>query len=321
MSLSFGKIVSQLDLALDHLAQSDEDSARFALMLVDNVVELALHGHARYANTLKFFDVDDYKADESLVQNALRIFFQDKIDLAKENGMISTETANSIRDLHGMRNLAYHQGISYAETIRSLTIFYFEIACALLQKRGISLRREEKIPYRMAKYFNPNNPDENAIWGQLMKAADALQSDLLGDLVHGMTHTIQSIDQMIEFCATHSTPKMTRSDVVKNSQIEFFVFSSEGKKSLNDFCAKQRKAASEKDIENLMRKTMRKAGEQMFSADPVPKWMEKLHSLKAKKDRHSAVKIYCDFMEKTASIREKIDIFDFGLKVQLQQKG
>ena len=39
--------VDQLDLALDQLAVRDRNFDRFAMMLIDNVVELTLHGHAR----------------------------------------------------------------------------------------------------------------------------------------------------------------------------------------------------------------------------------------------------------------------------------
>lgn len=39
--------IDQLDLALDQLALHDRNFDRFALMLIDNVVELTLHTHAR----------------------------------------------------------------------------------------------------------------------------------------------------------------------------------------------------------------------------------------------------------------------------------
>ncbi len=39
--------IDQLDLALDQLAIGDRNFDRFALMLVDNVVELTLHRHAQ----------------------------------------------------------------------------------------------------------------------------------------------------------------------------------------------------------------------------------------------------------------------------------
>jgi hypothetical protein len=42
----FSDQVDQLDLALDQLAMRDRNFDRFALMLIDNVVELTLHNHA-----------------------------------------------------------------------------------------------------------------------------------------------------------------------------------------------------------------------------------------------------------------------------------
>lgn len=39
--------IDQLDLALDQLAVRDRNFDRFAMMLIDNMVELTLHKHAR----------------------------------------------------------------------------------------------------------------------------------------------------------------------------------------------------------------------------------------------------------------------------------
>jgi hypothetical protein len=41
----------QLDLAAEHPARGNPNNARFALMLSDNIVELALHRHAKDTDT------------------------------------------------------------------------------------------------------------------------------------------------------------------------------------------------------------------------------------------------------------------------------
>lgn len=313
MALSFGKIVSQLDLALDHLAQSDEDSARFALMLVDNVVEFALHGHAQYVNAQNL-SKKDHKANEKLVRKALGKFFEDKVKFAKKDGVIPPEVAKSILHLHDVRNLAYHQGIAYEETIRSLTIFYFKIACGLLRKSWATFSRGGKVPYRAEKYFNPNNPDENAIWDQLEKVADTLHSNLLSDLMDGMSKVIEETDRMIEFCATHSTPKMSRDNVVQNSQQDShvgFAFVSPEAGYPVEISTQHQTDPSIQDKKTLVQ------------TDPIPKWRKKLQSLGAKKDPHAAVGIYCEFMEQTADIRGNISYLyaALGLLLWMQKRG
>ena len=312
MSLSFGKIVSQLDLALDHLAQPEEDFARFALMLVDNVVEHFLHGHALYVGSLHILEFDDDKIDEKIVLEAHGKWFEPKVKLAKKDGVISAETAKSILHLHEMRNIAYHQGLSYANTIRSLTIFYFKIACELLQKESMPLEMDREIPYRAKKHFNPNHPDENATWDKLSKFSDALRSDLLGDLVRGMTDTIRSIDRMVEFCTTHIPSKPTRDAIVQMAQIESFVFSFKKRRLIDDLRAKQQREPSAQEVTKLILREEK----QFCFADPVPAWKKKLQSLKAVKKQHAAVGIYCGFMEETADIREKIDLFYFGCRME-----
>jgi hypothetical protein len=47
MSQFFADQIDQLDLAIDQLAVRDRNFDRFALMLIDNVIELVLHQHAK----------------------------------------------------------------------------------------------------------------------------------------------------------------------------------------------------------------------------------------------------------------------------------
>ncbi|MDA8030824.1 MAG: hypothetical protein MPK62_06805 [Alphaproteobacteria bacterium] len=315
MSLSFQKTVSQLDLALDHLAQSDEDSARFALMLVDNVMELALHGHAQYVNAQNF-SKKGHKVNEKLVRKALGRFFEDKVKFAKKDGAISPEVAKSILHLHDVRNLAYHQGIAYEETIRSLTIFYFKIACNFLQKSDATLSTGGKVPYRAEKYFNSNNPDENAIWAQLEKVAGTLRSNLLGDLIGSMTEVIEDTDRMIEFCVEHSTFKTSRNNVVRNSQQDTPL-------GLFSFFSSKVEYPVEIHTQHWVDPSIQD-NKILVQADPIPEWMEKLQLLLgAKNDPHAAVGIYCEFMEKTADIREKIGYLRaaLGLLLWMQKRG
>lgn len=315
MSLPFGKIINQLDLALDHLAQRDEDSARFALMLIDNVVEMTLHRHALAAVMRIFIENDDHKIDETIVHKAQGTFFGPKVKLARKVGLVSPETAKSISHLHKLRNVAYHQGIFYAETIRSLTIFYFKIACELLQKKClIPLELRKQVPYRATKYLDHPASNESTVWAQLEKVANALPSDLLSDLVHGMTQTIQSIDDMIGFWTTRSNPQISRNQVLTHAQMEALIFSPDGKKAIAEVRAKQRDDFPTEETVNLLLPKIKG----FVHADPIPEWRKQLQLLEAEKNQHTAVGIYCGFMERTADIREKIDVFDSSHKLNLQ---
>src|SRR4051794_36616344 len=71
--------IDQLDLALDQLAMRDRNFDRFALMLVDNVVELALHQFAQdRAGENK---TSSPKNDPKAVAQALGQHFESKVRL------------------------------------------------------------------------------------------------------------------------------------------------------------------------------------------------------------------------------------------------
>ena len=63
-------VIDQLDLAIDQLAINERNFDRFALMLVDNVIELTLHGHAQnisHENELRH-KLEEPKHDPKSVQ-------------------------------------------------------------------------------------------------------------------------------------------------------------------------------------------------------------------------------------------------------------
>lgn len=65
--------IDQLDLALDQLAVSDRNFDRFALMLIDNVVELTLHKYAqdRAAENDRWRSNEEPKYDPKIIERAL----------------------------------------------------------------------------------------------------------------------------------------------------------------------------------------------------------------------------------------------------------
>ena len=108
--------LDQLDLALDQVAANDRNYDRFAMMLVDNVVELLLHRHAEGINEQYQFDQQiregiqrltkdlppeekkeiqppdkmfcKHEITEKEIRDALGRYFESKIGLAGKTGLI-----------------------------------------------------------------------------------------------------------------------------------------------------------------------------------------------------------------------------------------
>lgn len=106
----FSEIVEQLDLAVDQLALRDVNFDRFAMMLIDNVVELTLHRIARErgAKNRLYASLGKVADDEAVVAAALGRHFDAKVRLAVKLGMLTEAAGESIRRLHEFRNEAHH---------------------------------------------------------------------------------------------------------------------------------------------------------------------------------------------------------------------
>jgi hypothetical protein len=150
--------IDQLDLALDQLAVRERNFDRFALMLVDNVVELTLHRHAqdKAAESDMWRGVRESKIDPKLVASGLSQHFDAKVRLARGSGMLPDALADSVLYLHSFRNTAYHQGLRHERILHSLALFYFECACSVLERyspRFWGWSSTDKISHRAMKYL------------------------------------------------------------------------------------------------------------------------------------------------------------------------
>ncbi|MBX3206765.1 MAG: hypothetical protein KF764_16970 [Labilithrix sp.] len=134
----FADQVEQLDLAVDQLGLKDRNFDRFAILLIDNVVELTLHRHAeaqqrRQEQRLWYRRPkpgDDERARAATA--ALGQRFDAKVKLAKMTGMLSFELGDSILYLHSFRNTAHHSGLRHEGILHALAIFYVKSACLSL---------------------------------------------------------------------------------------------------------------------------------------------------------------------------------------------
>ncbi|MDA8021788.1 MAG: hypothetical protein MPK05_02185 [Gammaproteobacteria bacterium] len=308
-SFSYEKIIGQLDLALDQLAHHDADLDRFALMLVDNAVEIALHKHVGVSIFVNKNTQGDFKKE---------------VRYAKKTKIISPETEESINFLHKLRNSSYHRGLPYTGVIHSLTVFYFKIACTLLQDhKPYSMSRDLELPYRAAKYLGDvplPDPEKSCgyeeyfgvAWERLIKAADALRSDLLGDLVRDMSKTIDETDKEIERFA--SFPNTGRKKALKRVRATGLACSDEGEeRGIKLGFAESEELADLGDLYGLIDFLMAKG--EVSGSDPIPNWKNRLRSLekeKAGKDLNAAIKKYFTFMQDTESFRDAIDLTSSG---------
>ena len=117
--------IDQIALALEHVAKGDANNARFALMLIDNVVEITLHQIAKNVQA-------EAKSYTKSLRDALGQKFEDKVKFAQEIGRLDSEVGESIKVFHSFRNEIYHIGVHHEVVLPAITKFYFKVACIFL---------------------------------------------------------------------------------------------------------------------------------------------------------------------------------------------
>ena len=315
--------IDQMDLALDQLAVKDRNFDRFALMLIDNVVELTLHRHAqdKASENEMWSRLGKPKHDPKAVQKALGQNFDNKVKFAAKSGLIDNIKCESILNLHSFRNTAYHKGLRHEGILHSIALFYFVNVCELLKGYSPtwwSWGSNDKLSHRARKYIgNPRftNHEEvfNVAYQRLLDVADSMEEDLVGDLHSDMSATVRSIDDAIQFLADASPEKRTRDQVIINCQAWPFAFTDEAK------AFAQQNGCPEKCVGPYV-DWIAANYDWPVKSDPVPGWKRRLASLEKEKDYHMALKRYCDFMRQTEDIRSKIHESAAQLDAYIQEQ-
>lgn len=310
MNQFFADQIDQLDLAIDQLAVRDRNFDRFALMLIDNVVELVLHQHAK-DKVMMGRALEPNKKPKQEWKTAMAATgqgFDAKVRYARETGMISAAAADSIQYLHSFRNSAYHQGSRHDGILHSLAVFYFRAACAVLSAYKplfYGIYSGDKISHRAVKYLGkPDLFDQKDAFvsasARLTEVADSLGENLIDDLQADMLLTIEQVDHWLDFISENDPEHPSRDEAVRYCQAWLFAWTD--------------KAQAFAKTNGCKASNMGKYVEWLgynynwqVKTDPMASWMTRHDSLKKEKDKDAALKKYCDFMKQTEGFREALD--------------
>ena len=315
--------IDQLDLALDQLAVCDRNFDRFALMLVDNVVELTLHRFIQdKANENEMWGrFSEPKHDPKIIQKGLGQNFDGKAKAARKLGLFDHSLCESILNLHSYRNSSYHQGLRHEAILHSLALFYFKCACEVLkayEPQFWGWSSNDKVSYRARKYigntgFMDHKAAFQAAYVRLSEVVSSMENKLIYDLTEDMRSTIDSTDDAINFLSADGPDDKNRDEVVVDSQAWPFAFTDEGKSFAYEG------GYSDQTVGGLVEWLIANYN-WLVPTDPIPSWMTRLNSLSNEKEEHKALKKYCDFMRQTEDIRSKIDESAFQLDAHIQQQ-
>lgn len=316
--------LDQMDLALDQLAMRDRNLDRFAIMLIDNVVELALHTHAENLSyTIDYHSQLGKKSfNKHIVKEALGQQFDRKIKLAKISEMVQPEICDSIGYLHSFRNTAYHSGRRHEGILHSLAIFYFKIACTVLKEfRPFvwSSCSSDKISIRAMKYignmdFMGSKENFSSAWSRMMEIAEAFEDTLVSDLHADMDATITTVDNAVEYLIENDAGlNGDRQRAIINVQACALLHTAAADSFLQSRNAES--SCNRKNLEYLIANF-----NWTYKTDPIASWKSRLKSLSNEKCPHKALKKYCDFHTQTEQIRLDIREAAFQLDLTIQDQ-
>lgn len=303
-------VIEQMDLALDQLVLNNANYQRFALMLVDNAMELTLHSYAndKYNENKMWGKLTGPPNNPKAVAAAMGKHFESKVKLARVTGLIKEPVCNSIITLHSFRNQIYHRGLRYEKILASISLFYFRIACDVFEKyspQWYSWGSGQTIPHRARKYLG-NKPIHNmpelfvAACQRLKEVSEGMSLALIEDLSAHMGSVIANTDEMISFLSQDGLEKRSRDQVIIDCQAWPFAFTEEGKKFARENHCPAKTMAEYIDW-------MSSTYDWPHRSDPTGSWQKRLKSLKFESDHHKALEKYKNFLDQTEDLREKID--------------
>ncbi len=292
-------------------------------MLIDNVMELALHNVAqeKSAEQTAWGRYAQEPIDSKALQSALGQSFDAKARFASSAKLISTETCESILNLHGFRNTAYHKGLRHEGILHAITTFYLIVTCDVLKASTTGswwASSDDRYSLRAMKYLGPCGHFDyesrfRAAFERIRDVGVSLQGNLIRDLAVDLETEINLTDEYIEFLATDAPEPETRDEVIITSQTWAFAFTDEAKQFA------QEKGFSGKCFWDLI-EWLRIHYPWKTKRDPIPGWRKRLSSLRSEKNKHLALKKYCDFLKQTEPLRQVIDRAAESLDRHIQEE-
>jgi hypothetical protein len=303
----YANSLEQLDLALEQVGKGDPYSARFALMLTDNVIELMIHQIAETASKqLVGHDLRsrreiplDYP-HRSTLKKALGQSFPSKVSFAQLTGRLTDEQATSVLILHKTRNELYHLGARDDDLLPHLARFYLAFTCDILRHYEPPQHwYQPHIADRIKTFFKKGKPEELSDYYRAFKAIRDRSEHRSATLIENIAQKIQriadSIDEMLR-CVSRWN------EISIEEAVIYCQYSApEASSEMDELAAKKFRGPAEDRDDWIRRNYPFK-----FRASPTPKWRELAGRLHAEDNPHVALKEYDKLTEDKSDFIEGV---------------
>lgn len=217
--------IDQLDLAIEQLKVGSPSYARFAHILVDNIVELILHHYCEYIvmqDKYRLVGIEPVYTREQSAK-ALGQRFNEKVKFCKLVNGISQDEADAIMILHQYRNELYHSGVIHDAIAWDLACYYHSIATALFSKL-ISYAHYmlgEELSEAVKKHIGKDTWffDYAKVVSSLDAARPARKQKLAFVLASSAVSHVESVIESLDYVVRNDPRKHNEEYIIRNVQL------------------------------------------------------------------------------------------------------
>ncbi|MFV3406445.1 hypothetical protein ACNFIC_21215 [Pseudomonas sp. NY15463] len=232
--------IDQLDLAIEQLKVGSPSYARFAHILVDNIVELLAHHfceHIIMQDSHGFIGAEPlYSRDQRA--EALGQRFDKKVKFCKLAKGITQDEADAIMILHQYRNELYHSGVIHDAIAWDLAWYYHSIATELFVKLTTSSYYivGQELSDAVKRHIGKDmwNFDYAKVVSSLNSARPVKKHKLSKVLADSAVAHVESVIESLDYIVGNNPNENTVSYTIRDIQLSDYLYNDPFSKTVWD---------------------------------------------------------------------------------------
>lgn len=303
-------VIEQLDLAAQQLHKASSAYSRFALLLVDNMVELMIHRQCQMAIHRDEMSsrIGRPKYDAKSRSKALGHHVDQKVKFCRSLGVIDQDEFDFILAAHEYRNELYHVGIRHEKLIFPLAWQYHSLACLLFAKlktdgfmhEGRGFVRSDAAQEHWPEGANPLSEGGAAFEEastSLLAAKPPLSPSFSEQVSAYAVNAVEEVDSALEFLIEDNMGGLGEEEVLYGIQFHKFIRSEAGEEALG--------FTDEPSFEEYHRRVaeVELGWKPQYGSRPTARWLVRAQSLSQSPSPADAVRRFVGLRDEMAPFR------------------
>lgn len=283
----FYTAVEQLDLAAQQLQTQEPSTARLALILSDNIVELMLHQQCSDAvwRDRLYRHLNKMPLTPKRRTEIVGRYFGPKLGFCyRELGRFGSDVYETIRVAHDLRNELYHVGRRHEDIVYEVAWHYHDAACNLLGELPLevySWNTDDKLSDVVVRHATKSpwelkTPFEDAA-ASLAASKPTQAPQLAAALANSLMLRLEIVENHFGWIM-----RGDESDAIAEAEFDDFAYGDDSPvwDKVRDLAEDERERAL---------KRIRAKWQPRFTANPLPRWRRQCERLSTQRKRGSAL--------------------------------